>query len=238
MKIEANGSTDKGRVRANNQDAYFVDASLGLFIVADGMGGHVGGEVASKICIETVEQKIREESATRRQIDMLMSDSIRNASIQIYQRALENPELRGMGTTASALFIQGRYAYMGHVGDSRIYLLRQGFIYQLSEDHTLVQEQVQAGVLTDLEAKSHKLRNVITRSVGFLEDEYVDTATWFLEHRDRLVICSDGLAGYVSNREIAKIVSDYDLDSVNHLIDLANERGGEDNITVLVVSVQ
>ncbi len=247
-KIEAVGSTDVGRVRSVNQDSFLVDNHNFLFIVADGMGGHAGGEIASKLCIEQVIKFLIPKEI---QIDpyddrlhpdakllMALSESVNYASAKIYERALEEPALKGMGTTATVVKIIGRHAYFAHVGDSRLYLIRSGFIYQLTHDHSLVSEQVRAGLLTQQEADFHHLKNVITRSVGYQEEEDVDSSSVKLEDKDLLIICSDGLHGKVADRELSQIAQNLGTASVKKLIDLANERGGDDNISVIILKIE
>ncbi|MFK7824354.1 MAG: Stp1/IreP family PP2C-type Ser/Thr phosphatase [Oligoflexales bacterium] len=245
FKANARGLTDRGLVRKTNQDAYLIDLNSMLLIVADGMGGHAGGEVASKLCIECVDEvfhsKLKEfpkEELNELKATRSLSDAINVASTRIYEKALEEPNLKGMGTTATVVKIINDKTYFAQVGDSRLYLLRCGFIYQLTQDHSLVSEQVAAGVISEEEAKNHQLRNVITRSVGYQEEEYVDTGSLNLEDQDFLVLCSDGLHGKVSNREIANLVLRYEVDAVDPLVDLANERGGEDNITLIILKVR
>ncbi|NRA44676.1 MAG: Stp1/IreP family PP2C-type Ser/Thr phosphatase [Oligoflexales bacterium] len=245
LKANARGLTDRGLVRKTNQDAYLIDLDSKLLIVADGMGGHAGGEVASKLCIQCVDEefhtKIGEasaESLDELTVNRYLSDSINVASTKIYEKALEEPNLKGMGTTATVVKIIEDKAYYAQVGDSRLYLLRCGFIYQLTQDHSLVSEQVAAGVISEEEAKNHQLRNVITRSVGYQEEEYVDTDSLNLEDQDFLILCSDGLHGKVGNKEIANLVLRYEVDAVDPLIDLANERGGEDNITLIILKIR
>lgn len=246
--ITAFGQSDVGRVRAVNQDSLLVDTSNHLYIVADGMGGHAGGEIASKLCIEQViEYLIPKEVSTDpendglhpdRRVQSILGEAINHASSKIYERALEEPSLKGMGTTATILKLIGRHGYFAHVGDTRLYLVRSGFIYQLTYDHSLVSEQVRAGLLTQEEADAHHLRNVITRSVGYQEEEDVDTAYVKLEDDDIIILCSDGLHGKVTNREIAQITKAHEIDSVIKLIELANERGGDDNISLVVLKIQ
>lgn len=244
VHIDARGATDVGLVRPVNQDSFLVQPQKGLFIVADGMGGHAGGEIASNLCIEEVSQFIHihlHESSNQTdgsQILRILENAINNASIKIYEQALEKHELRGMGTTATVLQIIANHAYIGHVGDSRLYLVRAGFIYQITADHSLVSEQVRAGKLTQEEADRHQLRNIITRSVGYQERELVDTFSFALEDQDIILMCSDGLHGKIQDRELTKIVQKNDVDAIHELIDLANERGGEDNITVIVAKIR
>ncbi len=239
------GKTDIGRTRSVNQDEILTDNRAGLFIVADGMGGHAGGEIASSLCIDEISHFLTDHSGElasqdhpSQKILKTMSDAINHASTKIYERALEDPSLKGMGTTATILKIIDDHAYCAHVGDSRLYLLRCNFLYQITADHSLVSEQVRAGLLTKEEAELHQLRNVITRSVGYQEEEYVDTTSIRLESGDIFLICSDGLHGKINDQEIANTLIKCGVDAVNILVDRANENGGEDNISVVIVSIQ
>jgi serine/threonine protein phosphatase PrpC len=243
--IQGEGLTDVGRVRSANQDAYLADSDLGLFIVADGMGGHAGGEIASSLCVQEVQNYLRAARDTFQDLSThpdaklanALGHAINHASTKIYERALEEPTLKGMGTTATVLQIVNGHAYIGHVGDSRCYLIRCGLIYQMTNDHSLVSEQVRAGIITKEEAESHHLRNVITRSVGYQEEEDVDTLSLKLEDGDFFILCSDGLHGKVSDREISQLTREHDLKAAQPLIGLANARGGDDNITVVIVKI-
>lgn len=237
MELRANffAATDVGLVRPTNQDSFFVDNELGVFIVADGMGGHVGGEIASEICVENVSSILEEkldQAFDQRTLPQLMRDAINKSSSVVYHRALAEPVLKGMGTTATVAAVRGSKIYIGHVGDSRLYLLREGFLYQCTLDHSLVSMQVREGLITEEAAATHQLRNVITRSVGYQESEEVDVSVYELHPSDKLLICSDGLHGKVSSADIAHWMQKPTLESCNQLIELAKEAGGEDNITV------
>jgi protein phosphatase len=246
VSLEAFGNTDVGQVRSNNQDAFLVELPESLFIVADGMGGHAGGEIASKLCVDEISRYLKENSQVIAEaehhpdarINGLLANAINHASTKIYERALEDPSLKGMGTTATACKIIGDLAYVAHVGDSRLYLVRCGLIYQITHDHSLVSEQVRAGILSKEEAEAHHLRNVITRSVGYQEEEDVDTTTLELEDGDQIVICSDGLHGPVTDQEVSDLVQKDSIHATDKLIALANERGGEDNITTVIIKVK
>ncbi|HYX38289.1 MAG: Stp1/IreP family PP2C-type Ser/Thr phosphatase [Pseudobdellovibrionaceae bacterium] len=247
-KVHAVGRTDIGRVRSTNQDSMLVENETGLFVVADGMGGHAGGEIASRICIEQVKREVASKidpelvQSVKSHPDpallQALANSINYASARIYEHSLEDPSLRGMGTTATVVKIVEDYAYCAHVGDSRFYLVRSGFIYQLTFDHSLVNEQVRAGILTPEEAEVHHLKNVITRSVGYQEEEDVDTLCVQLEKGDLLVLCSDGLHGKINDAELSQIANKRGTASVAELVDLANDRGGEDNITLIMAEVR
>lgn len=248
LNIIAAGKTDVGQVRSTNQDSFLIDEKERLYIVADGMGGHAGGEIASSLCVQEVAKRIREHKALfsskeervhpDAKISNVLADAVNYASTKIYEKALEDPSLKGMGTTATVLKVVDGFAYVAHVGDSRCYLLRCGFIYQVTNDHSLVSEQVRAGILTKEEAELHHLRNVITRSVGYQEEEDVDTTSLQLEDGDLLVLCSDGLHGKVPDKEISNLTKELETEAVPKLIQLANDRGGDDNITVVVVRVK
>lgn len=249
--ITAEGATDVGQVRSSNQDSLLVNEVDHLYVVADGMGGHAGGEIASSLCVQEIAKYLKTHTdafdpaeADRQHPDARISNTlasaVNHASTKIYERALEDPSLRGMGTTATVLKITDGQAYLAHVGDSRCYLLRCGFIYQVTNDHSLVSEQVRAGILTKEEAEAHSLRNVITRSVGYQEEEDVDTTCLSLEDGDLFVLCSDGLFcnGKMSDKELSLVVKDLETKAVHKLVSLANERGGDDNITVIIVRVK
>lgn len=245
FSIKAKGASDVGQLRSSNQDAFLVSPDDHLYIVADGMGGHAGGEIASKLCIEKIEGYLKEHGkeftshgTTDSALSAIMVNSVNHASAKIYEHALEEPSLRGMGTTATVVKIVGKKAFAAHVGDSRLYLIRSGFLYQMTYDHSLVNEQVRAGIISQEEAELHHLKNVITRSVGYQEEEDVDTIVFDLEEGDYLLLCSDGLHGKVEDREIAHMVINNGLSAAGQLIDLANKRGGEDNITVVIIAIQ
>jgi protein phosphatase len=239
------GATDVGQVRAANQDSFYADDKQKLYLVADGMGGHAGGEIASGLCVDIIPPYVKDQeplfeqckSHPDQRIANALASSINFASTKIYEKALENPKLKGMGTTATVLKITGNYAYIAHVGDSRCYLVRCGYIYQITNDHSLVSEQVRAGILSKEEAEQHHLRNVITRSIGYQEEEDVDTTSFELEDGDLILLCSDGLHGKVPDKEISLQIQNRGTEAVPGLITTANQRGGEDNITGVIVKV-
>ncbi len=247
VSIQARGNTHVGRVRSSNQDSYLCDDKRLLYVVADGMGGHAGGEIASSLAILNIrnfvdrnlpdvlkENLIHPDS----RITTVLADAINHASEKIYERGLEEPVLKGMGTTATTVRIVNDIAYCSHVGDSRMYLIRCGYIYQVTTDHSLVSEQIRAGLITKEEAERHHLRNVITRSVGYQENEDVDTYSLQLEDGDLLVICSDGLHGKISDLQLASLCNQYRSLAVDHLIAAANAAGGDDNISVIISDVK
>jgi protein phosphatase len=246
FEVSGNGNTHVGRVRSTNQDSYLCDNRRGLFVIADGMGGHAGGEVASSLAVQNIRSfldiNLAKSSETQLEsgaaVASIIADAINHASMKIYERALEEPTLKGMGTTATAIKALGRSVACAHVGDSRLYLIRCGYIYQITTDHSLVSEQIRAGIITKEEAEHHHLRNVITRSVGYQEHEDVDTYVFNVEDGDMLMICSDGLHGRVPEDIIVNCCQKYGVLAVDHLINEANQRGGDDNISVIVCLVK
>ena len=245
-KIEASGATDVGRVRQTNQDDFLVDLNDHLFVVADGMGGHAGGEVASRLCVQEVSSYLRTHERMMKdgarkhpdaRLGSVLAEAINHASLKIYEKALEEPDLKGMGTTSTLLKMVEGHAYCAHVGDSRLYLIRAGFIYQVTHDHSLVNEQLRAGLISKEQARLHERKNVITRSVGYQEYEDVDSFAFATEPGDFLLICSDGLHGKLSDEEICNLCRELGCGAVSALIAAANARGGDDNITAVIVRV-
>ncbi len=250
VKILSFGLTDVGMRRDHNEDNYLVDDDCRLYVVADGMGGHLGGETASALAVNTIRatvQDARLHGANGRSFRgaieqhpalMLLPKAVKGACAAIFRKAQEEPELQGMGTTVTGVTFVDSYAFFGHVGDSRAYLIRDGEIEQLSEDHSLVNEQLKAGLITPDQARASRFKHIITRSVGFEEDVAVDTMVVPVKEGDLYVLCSDGLANLVSGPELRDMVHDNFLRDVPRaLIGLANDRGGDDNITVVVLYV-
>jgi len=243
------GLTDVGRKRNHNEDSFLLDTDLQLFVVADGMGGHAGGGTASTLAVRTIDKELRKlwelpDSPFRWKTSLQDSPlpqhlraAVECSCIEIFNAAQSDPRLSGMGTTVIALLLHHEHALFAHVGDSRAYLVRKGFIQQISEDHSLVNEQVKAGMITLEEAKHSNYRNIITRSVGFEEEVQVDILGLLSEPNDIFILCSDGLANAVEDEEMKKIaLSAPSFEEIpKRLIALANERGGDDNITVVIV---
>ena len=246
LRLEVAQLTDVGRKREHNEDnmAYVIPkdpqvmAKKGaLFIVADGMGGHAAGEVASEIAVDTVSNVYYQDDSD--DIAFSLLHAIKRTNALIHQRAAENMLRSGMGTTCVAAVLRGNMAYIANVGDSRAYIVRNGKVKQVSQDHSWVAEQVRAGLLTEDQARTHAQRNVITRCLGTQADVEIDVFPEQMEEKDALVLCTDGLSGLVSDDEIRRIVDQSGpQDSVYHLVQRANENGGPDNITAIVVSVQ
>ncbi len=245
-------ATDVGRVRDHNEDNFLVDKTLNLFVVADGMGGHAAGEVASAVAVNTLRDVIsqnkdvieafREGSqiASSRDITSLMEHAVQKACAEIYEKAQEDPEKRGMGTTLSALLVINNRGFIAHVGDSRIYLLRGGRVVQLTEDHSLVNELIKRGKLTESQAESSPYKNAVTRAVGVYESVEVDTIDFDVLPGDQFLLASDGLTAYLKEDEIVPTIDKVGGDVkriTSEFIDLANSRGGKDNITNIVVKM-
>jgi PPM family protein phosphatase len=234
--------TDTGMIRPGNEDSFFADASeaRGLFVVADGMGGHAAGEVASEMVVEIVARELAGawqlsgEGATEG-----VAQALRRANRAIYERTVKETDKQGMGTTASVLLVgEGRYV-IGQIGDSRVYLLRDGAMSQLTKDHSYVQEQVDAGFLTPEQARYHPYSNVITRCVGASPEIEADTYVGELQSGDVFLVASDGLTGMVDDRRLQQLLAARSSPGriVEAMIAEANGRGGLDNITAIVVQV-
>ena len=250
MKLEAFAWTDPGPVRENNEDSFFVEEDGGLFVVADGMGGHAAGEVASRIAVETLKELLQgsldpEETRLERDVqdpaDVLrerLRYAMNQASARIRREAQMNPAYSGMGTTLCVLMIEGDAAHIAHVGDSRIYLIREGEIHRLTRDHTVVQQEIDAGRLTPEMARQVPHRNYLTQSVGYHGPVEPDTATRPIQAGDLFVLCSDGLTDPLDDPQIAEICAQaHPNDLAETLVRAALDGGGEDNITVITVRV-
>ncbi len=248
-RVRSAARTDIGRHRKGNEDAFFRDDTLGLYIVADGMGGHAGGEIASAEAVDTVHGMVRRGLPGLGSIDgelgeeqarlacRIMEGAIQAATYLIYAMAELERDKLGMGTTISAALLLGRSLVTGQVGDSRIYRVREGQAVQLTEDHTLIAWQVKQGLLTPAEAARSTGRNVITRAVGNRDYVEVDTSLLAVQEGDRYLLCSDGLHGYVEPDEIAEIAALDAQVAVDRFIEVANGRGGRDNITAVLVEI-
>jgi len=238
LRHTAAGASDQGRSRSRNEDAYLVDDDLGLLVVADGMGGHPAGDVASALAVEEVQRTMREESS-RLPVGERMVEAVRSADRRIRDLAIENPSQRGMGTTLTALLAGGNAGgqiTIGHVGDSRAYLMEGGRIVQLTRDHTWVEEQVRSGTLTPQQARNHRWAHMLIQAVGVSEKVEPDLVTHVAAAGQLYLLCSDGLTNMLSDSAIEGILKDNlekELDVVaGALVDAANARGGIDNITV------
>jgi protein phosphatase len=237
-------ATDKGMVRNINQDSMFLpdNPSIKLFIVADGMGGHKAGEIASKLAIENIHKYINDTKDMITSIEKAqatISEAMSIANRQIYEYSTHDQECDGMGTTVTLAYIYRNKIVIGHVGDSRAYIIRRGGIAQLTEDHSLVNQLIKGGKITIEEAVKHPQRHVITRAVGTSEDIEIDTIVLKPEKDDILILCSDGLTNMVGDIELLSIFVDrQDMhEACNVAVDLAKANGGNDNITVIAIRI-
>jgi protein phosphatase len=244
--VKYSGSTHVGNVRTNNEDSFFLAdyAGDGFFYcaLADGMGGHSHGELASKLAIDYTRERLQTALANDGQLpedmESLLTEIVQKANVKVYLGSLEQEDTLGMGTTLTILVLTDTDIWLAHVGDCRAYLYRDHELRQQTVDQTLVQEMLDAGSLTQEEVVGHPKRNVLTQALGipeFLQPEIVRISR---QKHDRLLLCSDGLYGQVSNEEIKSVMKKYKepADAVSQLIQLALDQGGEDNITVLVIS--
>ncbi len=248
MEIKSHGSTHVGKQRQHNEDAFLVADEAKLYLVADGMGGHAAGEIASRIAVDSISEFIlhtREDDGTwphaydeqfKRSTNRLMA-AVRLANTRVLEAMRKDARLRGMGTTVVACMADDDIMSVAHVGDSRAYLIREGRLSRLTNDHSWVFEQVQAGMLTEEEAEKHPLRNVITRALGGALSVSPDASEVTSKPGDVYLLCSDGLTGMVPEDEILRVVNENDdLErACQELIDRANERGGLDNVTAILV---
>lgn len=229
MQLEFWAATDDGKQRDHNEDNFLVDKKLNVFIVADGMGGHAAGEVASSLCVRKVRDEIVENkdlinrfsqpdtNVARSDIQRVLEHAVQSACSAIYERAQKEPEKRGMGTTCSLLLLSGDRGFIAHVGDSRVYLMRQGQVHQLSDDHSLVNELVRRGKLKLEEIDSSPYRdykNAVTRAVGVYESVEVDTLDFDVLPGDQFLLCSDGLHAYLNDLNISQILRKPDIKEV------------------------
>jgi len=253
--LEFSAATDVGRKRSHNEDNFLVDPDLGLFVVADGMGGHAAGEVASAIAVRTVHEVLAAQRDVLReralagasgnelgaqQVRGLLEFAVNSASALVHAEGLADASKRGMGTTLSALLVLGTQGFVAHVGDSRIYMLRSGTVSQVTEDHTVARELVRLGMVSPDQLANIPRKNAITRAVGVYPHVEIDTMSFEVLTNDRFLLCSDGLAGYFDekNEPIAPFLELDDRElAVRELIDFANANGGKDNITAVVVRI-
>jgi serine/threonine protein phosphatase PrpC len=249
MQVKAYGLTHVGRQRQHNEDNFLVEDDAHLFLVADGMGGHAAGEIASRIAVDSIIEFIlhtKEDDGTwphaydehyKRSTNRLMA-AVRMANTRVLEAMRKDARLRGMGTTVVACLADDDTMSVAHVGDSRAYLIRDKNISRITNDHSWVFEQVQAGMLTEAEAEKHPLRNVITRALGGALQVSPDASEIECKPGDVYLLCSDGLTGMVPEEEILRLVTENDGDletTAQRLIDTANERGGLDNVTAVLV---
>ncbi len=251
MRIKSFGISDVGKRREKNEDSFLANDDLGLYTVADGMGGHLGGDIASQLAAQTIEEVVK---GLESDPDMTLKEGVRLkqgeyqaylryalklSSRRIYEKAHDEKDLSGMGTTTVSLLFRNSKVYIANVGDSRAYRIRNDEISQITKDHSLVGEQMRAGILTEEEARASRLKNIITRSVGFQEEVEADIDIRVVRKGDRYLLCSDGLSNMMDDDEIRHVVITNSLeDACKRLVDVANERGGEDNITVVLAEIE
>jgi protein phosphatase len=245
MTLTAFGLTDVGRRRESNEDDFLLEPARGVYAVADGMGGHAAGEIASRLAIDTLREVLRRDLAAS---DGMSVDEagewLRGAVVEANRRICDSirlhEERRGMGTTVVALVQSGRDAIVGHVGDSRLYLLRGGELVRVTSDHSWVNEQVKLGLMNDDTAQRHPMRNIVTRALGSRSDVVVDLATVAIQPGDDFLLCSDGLNTMLTDEQIQTILAESRHNpeaACRALVQEANRHGGEDNVTVVVACV-
>ena len=247
MGILCAGASDIGRKRKTNQDSICLDHAHHFFAVADGMGGHSGGDIASQLSVKVMPEFFAQNAQLDPQL--LMKNMIQEINRAILKKAEEQPELHGMGTTVSAMYFHGQNLIVGNVGDSRVYLVNNNNIFQMTRDHSFVQEKLNMGIYTRDEAVKDPQKNVLVRSVGFEADILVDVFNYRICKNDMFIICSDGLHGKVSDGDILHIIQKNIADpascsiadvkaAVTDLIKQANDNGGQDNISVILAVAQ
>ncbi len=228
--------SDIGKQRKTNEDGYLI--SNPIFAVADGMGGHSAGEVASTIALQTIKRSLR-KIPKEEAIPELLVKSIQGANIAVFQKSTAQVEQRGMGTTLTVALLLEDKLYLGHIGDSRAYLLRDGKLVQLTEDHSLVGQMVKEGVLSAKEAKMHPQRSILIRALGIEPKVQIDISVSEIKPKDKILLCTDGLTVMLSDPEIEKLLNEPEEPQsiCQKLIDAANGHGGEDNITVILLEI-
>ncbi|MBO5349104.1 MAG: Stp1/IreP family PP2C-type Ser/Thr phosphatase [Clostridia bacterium] len=240
--MEAFASTDIGRIREMNQDSYYIsneNDEIKLYIVADGMGGYKGGEIASKLAIEASKNYIcnnfAEIKKEKEQILELIKNAVEYANMVVYEKSKENEELTGMGTTIDVCLIYSNRAYIGHVGDSRVYRLRKEFFRKLTVDHSYVEQLVKEGNITKEEAYNHPKKNMLTKALGCTAFVEPDVMVKGFQKDDILLMCSDGLTNMLKDSKIYEIIKENPKEASKKLVEKANELGGYDNITAVII---
>lgn len=250
MDVKVGSKTDRGRKRLINEDSLWCAKEVGLFVLSDGMGGHKAGDVASKIAVETVADNFKTNELKKNNSFLQgynkefsketnkLAGTVELANSKIYEAARKSPEYRGMGATIISVLLSDGVMSMAYVGDSRIYLIRDGKIRQLSNDHSLVSEQLKSGLITEQEARNSTQRNIITRALGTDKSVEVEIAEEVVLDNDYILMCSDGLHDMVKDEEIMDTVlsfPDTPQSACDTLVELANSKGGRDNISVILL---
>lgn len=250
MKLNFAARSHVGRRRTDNEDSYLVDKGLRLFIVCDGMGGHAAGEVASSLAVRVVREAVNKSRdkiqslsdgtvSQRQALRTVLRNAVRLASLKVYRQSQSQSELRGMGTTLTLMLAAGSRAFVAHVGDSRLYLLREGKVHQITTDHSMVNQMIRAGELDPEDAPHVPFTNALTRAVGVHPDVDVDTIEVDLLPSDRFLICSDGLHNYFEGDSTLEEALARPLDdAADWLVDFACRKGGRDNITVVLIEIE
>jgi len=239
-KIEFIGRTDTGLVRSNNEDTFMLDPEMVYCLVADGMGGAAAGEMASLIFAQTTAELFSyPKPETEQELVDRVQAAFRDANDRILDHVASHPEHKGMGCTAELLAFTDTGYVIGHMGDSRTYRLRQGSLKQLTKDHSLVQDQIDQGLITEEQARSHRMRNIILRAVGVRPSPALDTLRGPIFSGDLFLLCSDGLTDLIEDRDILRILlpDGHIASKADQLVDMANAAGGKDNITVVLAQV-
>ncbi|GAB6271620.1 MAG: Stp1/IreP family PP2C-type Ser/Thr phosphatase [Smithellaceae bacterium] len=247
MYLTANGKTDQGRVRTNNEDSFYLDEKMGLLVVADGMGGHASGETASNLAVNVIRDYFQGQQKIIGDVDRSYSEatnklncSVRLANQAVYEAAQNSPHLKGMGTTIVAVLLNGNKLSIAHIGDSRAYLIRAGNMDQLTDDHSMVFEQVKRNLITQEEADQSEMKNILTKALGIQAQMEADLDELTVFDSDILLLCTDGLSNMVTDKAALDIIaSAANAEAAcDALIQTANENGGKDNITAIVGFIQ
>lgn len=251
----AGWATDIGEKRTQNQDTVHFDSSQTLAIVADGMGGHFGGQVASSLCVEIFVEEFKKSEGKGLAVFERIRNSAEQANMKVLKKSMEQEELRGMGTTTTVVHVDSNFVYIGHVGDSRCYVMNRSGIWQLTRDHSLVQEKFNAGMITRDQMRTDRMKNIITRSVGYDHNFSIEFYQYPYQEGDILLMCSDGLTGPLTDQQIIDNMEplfrfqpttsnkeqeyqDVMQQAIETLIVGANMLGGEDNVSVLLFSLK
>lgn len=231
------GESKIGLVRKVNEDSFYISHERNVLAVADGMGGYVGGEIASKTAVEAIAYYFKNFNYAA---PVQLEKAIQYANFSIISKTLIDPSLKGMGTTVSMVTLARHMAFWGHVGDSRIYLYREGAFSQISVDHTIVQVLLDKGKITEEEALNHPQRHVLTRAVGVDSNLIVDTGAFEVQPNDRILICSDGLTSFIGRPELCDAIGDYgrtEREIINDLFDQVYANGAKDNVTAILTTI-
>lgn len=249
MALLSSGLTDIGMKRKSNQDSIYLNRKKKFFVVADGMGGHKGGDIASALAVKHAPEALYKEFETKTPVKEAISNAINFANSEIFKTSENEPTLEGMGTTVVSLYFSGSSVYIGNVGDSRAYLVNNKKLYQMTKDHSVIQDLLSSGIYTRDAAAKDPRKNFISRTVGFEGNVEVDLFTYDVSRNDILFICSDGLHGKVSDEDITFLINKYIPDpakatqesldlAVKSMIQQANDNGGNDNISLIIVVAQ